>query len=269
MSVDTIYKRQFLSFQQAALHELIGVNLADVRQLQDEIIDKSDKFTKGIIPENEAADFARETSEKVLEYEIHAGEELQRLQEGQEKPSVEKFLGGLSEEQKNLIRNETENMSEITPLENLITELKRLCEMAWCFTAHIQDYATTPEYRERRRNFLRTGEPAPDTQAPEAGIPGFVLSIAGYYPKFLNHYPELEGAEYIKKTDTGLQWLKTKQSLAEYFSAIKPKTKRNNWVILENIFSVKDLRSAVSQNGSPFKGKKSKDFEALQGIITI
>jgi hypothetical protein len=179
MSVDTIYKRQFLSIQQAALCELIGVNLADVRQLQDELTVKAEKFTKGIIPENEAADFARETGDNALEYTIHAGEELGRLQEEQKKPvqhspGVEEFLSGLSEEQKNLIRNENESMSEITALENLITELKRLHEMAWYFTAHIQDYAATPEYRERRQNILLTGEPAPDTQALErkaAGVP--------------------------------------------------------------------------------------------------
>jgi hypothetical protein len=106
---------------------------------------------------------------------------------------------------------------------------------------------------------------------PEADMerPGFVLSIAGYYPKFINHYPELEKAKYIRETDTGLQWLKSKQSLAEYFSAIKPEDKSNNWTILENVFDVKKLRHAASQNGNPFKNKKSKDFEALQRIITI
>jgi hypothetical protein len=114
-------------------------------------------------------------------------------------------------------------------------------------------------------------ELAPDTQAPEAGskIPDFVLSIAGYYPQFMNHYPKLEKAEYIRATDKGLQWQKSKQSLAEYFTAIKPKDKSNNWIILENIFSVNDLRNAASQNGNPFKGKKSKDFVELQKIITI
>jgi hypothetical protein len=209
MSVDTIYKRQFLSFQQAALHELIGVNVADVRQLQDEIIDKSDKFTKGIMPENEAADFARETGEKALEYEIHAKEELQRLQE-QKKPSVEKFLGGLSEEQKNLIRNEIESMSEITALENLIAELKRLCEMAWCFTGHIQDYAATPEYRERHRNFLRMGDTAPDTQSPEQkAVPALTdteclqrLSDTGYI--MINPHIKDRVAYLIKKSHNTL-----------------------------------------------------------------
>jgi hypothetical protein len=86
---------------------------------------------------------------------------------------VEKFISGLSEEKRNLIQSENDKLSQlpISALENLIVELKRLREMAWCFTAHIQDWATTPECRERRMTFLLTGEipkePVPDTQAPE------------------------------------------------------------------------------------------------------
>jgi hypothetical protein len=118
------------------------------------------------------------------------------------------------------------------------------------------------EILERIEGYLHTL----DTQPQK--IPSFVLSIVGYYPQFIDHYPKLETAEYIRATDTGLQWLKSKQSLAEYFSAIKPKDKSNNWKILENIFGMKDLRNAASQNGNVFKGKKSKDFEGLQEIIT-
>jgi hypothetical protein len=115
---------------QAALRERIGVNLADVRQLQDVLVDKAERVTKGIIPENEAADFARETGEKALEHEIYANEELERLQKEKQKKPVEVKISGLNEEQQNLIRNEIESMPEITALESLIAELKRLCEMA-------------------------------------------------------------------------------------------------------------------------------------------
>jgi hypothetical protein len=168
MSTDTIYLRQILDLEQVVLRERIGVNLADVRQLQDKLMDKAEKFNMGIIPENEAADFARETGKKTLEYEIHAKEELERLQEEQKKPvqhspEVEKFLNGLSEEKRNLLQSESDRVSQlpISSLENLIAELKRLREIAWCLTAHIQDYAETPEYRERRRAFFaHRGSPA-------------------------------------------------------------------------------------------------------------
>jgi hypothetical protein len=173
MSEDTIYLRQLLDLGQAVLRERIGVNLADVRRLQDELMVKAEKFGEGIIPEDEAADLARNTGNNALEYGIRAGEELGRLQEEQKKPvqhspQVEEFLSGLSEEKRNLIQNEDDNLRKlpVNALENLIVELKRLREMAWHLTAHIQDYAATPEYRERRRNFMRTGEPVPDAQAP-------------------------------------------------------------------------------------------------------
>jgi hypothetical protein len=132
----------------------------------------------GSIPENEAADFARKTGNDVLECEIRAQEELQRLQEALQtpvrySPEVEEFMSNMSEEQRNLLRsaNDTVRRLPIAALENLIEELKRLREMAWCLTAHIQDYAETSEYCERRRAFLLTGEtppePVADTQTLE------------------------------------------------------------------------------------------------------
>jgi hypothetical protein len=174
MSTDTIYLRQFLSVLQAALRERIGVNLADVRQLQDELIAKIEKFTKGAMPENEAADFARETGDKALEYEIHAKKELERLQEEQKKPiphspEGEEFLSNLGEEKRRLMEEENERLRKmpIHALDNRIVELKRLREMAWNATAHIQDFAEIPEYRERHLAFSHTGNPALDTQTPE------------------------------------------------------------------------------------------------------
>jgi hypothetical protein len=117
-------------------------------------------------------------------------------------------------------------------------------------------------------------EPAPNTQAPEADVlqPSdllFVSAIAGYYPLFSSHYSKLKKAQFIESNGTGLHWKKSKQSLAEYFDAIKPKDKSHNWKILETTFNVLNLRQAASQNGDAFKGKKSKDFMELERIITV
>jgi hypothetical protein len=49
MGADTIYMRQYLDLMQAGLRELIGVNLTDVYQLQDELMEKAEKFTDGTI----------------------------------------------------------------------------------------------------------------------------------------------------------------------------------------------------------------------------
>jgi hypothetical protein len=188
MSEDTIYLRQLSDLVQASLREWTGINLADVRQLQDELISIGNKFNLGIIPENEAADFARATGDKALEYEIHAEEELERLQEEQKKPvqqspEVEKFINGLDEEKRNLIQSESDKIRQlpISAMENFIAELKQLREMAWYLTAHIQDYAATSEYRERRRAFLLTGETPLDTQAPEVDseIPAILKTWIG------------------------------------------------------------------------------------------
>jgi hypothetical protein len=175
MSEDTIYLRQILALVQAALRERIGINLADVMELQNEIIVKADEFTKGIMPQNKAADFALKTSNDALEYGIHAREELQRLQSERKKPvqqspEVEKFISDLNEEKRNLIQSENDRLSQlpISDLENLITELKRLREMAWYLTGHIQDYVKTPDYRERRIDFLTTVEKLPEPVPKEA-----------------------------------------------------------------------------------------------------
>ena len=175
MSNDTIYLRQLLAFKQAAVREVIGVNLADVRQLQDELHEKGVKFNKGIIPEKEAADFALKISMDTHAYVIRANKELEQLQGEHKKPiqyspEMEKGFNMLSEEQKKMTLSEVERIRQlpISNIENIISELNRLNKMAMCLNAHIQDYVITPEYRERRRTFLTTGEapkdPAPDTQ---------------------------------------------------------------------------------------------------------
>jgi len=172
MSDDTIYLRQFLDLWQASLRDLVGVNLADVRELQDALNEKVMKFNKGIIAENEAADFSRKTWLDTLEYSSRVDEELKLLQEEHKKgvqysSKTDEFLNAMSEEQKSRILNENERIMQlqITALENLMAEIKRLYEMAGCITAHIQDFAITPEYRERRKTFLFTGE-APDHPVP-------------------------------------------------------------------------------------------------------
>jgi hypothetical protein len=136
---------------------MVGINLTDVIELQYLVMEKAEKFTMGIIPENEAANFARKTGIDILEYEIHVKEELEQLQE----------------EQKRMVQHSSDKVIQLptAALENLITELQRLREMAWCLTAHIQDYAVTPEYRERRQAFLATGETPAESTPKDSGQP--------------------------------------------------------------------------------------------------
>jgi hypothetical protein len=81
------YMRQLLGITQEALREHNGINQAEAEEIKNQLITISDKFTLGVIPANEAADIALNISSETLECEIQAKEELQRLQEAQEKHS--------------------------------------------------------------------------------------------------------------------------------------------------------------------------------------
>jgi hypothetical protein len=82
--------------------------------------------------------------------------------------NVEAFLSSMNEKQRDQLTNELKHDREmpIKALENLTAELKRLREMGWALTGHIQDFSETA--RERHRAFLRTGKSAPDIQTPES-----------------------------------------------------------------------------------------------------
>ena len=85
------------------------------------------------------------------------------------------------------------------------------------------------------------------------------------YPKFKDDYEMLKENEYLLETVHGLRWIKSKQSLAEYFHSIANSDKKMSWKTLEKIFDVKDLKNSLSNNGNEFK-KKSKDFEQWEKI---
>jgi hypothetical protein len=189
MDADIIYLRQLL-FQDT------GMSLNDMIEIQDRMAVIADKFLNGIIPVNETAGIAWEIYNVTLEYEINANEELTQLQEAQKEPfssEVQQFINS-HEKLKGIKKFDL----EIYALKESITELKRLREMGEGLMVRIQDYSATAEYSERRRAFLRSGEsprePAPGTQAQEAL--SLVSSIAGYYPKFINHYHKLVKAGY-------------------------------------------------------------------------
>jgi len=87
------------------------------------------------------------------------------------------------------------------------------------------------------------------------------------YPQFQEDYKLLKKHNYIMTTEHGLKWIKTIQSLAEYFGNLPITTKRKSWKAIEDLFEVKDLKHHFSQNGSATK-KQSKDYEALQSLLS-
>jgi len=186
MSEDTIYLRQLLGLIQAALRECTGINLAEAVEKQDQIIATAYKFSRGVIPANEAADIALRVSIEALEWKYRACEELTRLQKAQKEPiqhspKVDDFIGTLSEEQKSRLMRTGRYGLEISALEGLVVELKKLNDLTMYLTAHIQDYSATDEYRERRQAFLLNGEALeiPTPAQSRVAVPDVILALLG------------------------------------------------------------------------------------------
>lgn len=86
------------------------------------------------------------------------------------------------------------------------------------------------------------------------------LLVAAYYPQFEKDYDLLLSNGFMIKNGDGLKWIKSKQSLAEYFSS--QKEIGSTWKDIENLFDEKGLGHLVS-----VAEYKSKDFKELQKIL--
>jgi hypothetical protein len=80
------------------------------------------------------------------------------------------------------------------------------------------------------------------------------------YPDFREDYDLLKNKEFIIETAKGPRWQKSTKSLAEYFGYQKQYAE-NKWVILEDLFDVKNLKNHFSTNGGAYNKKLSKDYE--------
>lgn len=116
-------------------------------------------------------------------------------------------------------------------------------------------------------------QPTDTNQAPKAETPkpqSPLQQVINCYSKFSEHYEILKEHNFFRVSESNsncLQWLKSKQSLAEYFNYIKPESlKRHNWKCIENLFSQKRLASNLSRNGNSFK-TETKDFEEIKTIL--
>jgi hypothetical protein len=85
-----------------------------------------------------------------------------------------------------------------------------------------------------------------------------LLLIFSEYPDFRNDYQLLIKSEYVYKPNDGnISWIKSKQSLAEYFRGITGKGSNTKWVIIEKLFKVKNLKESLKAAYH----KPSKDYE--------
>ena len=88
------------------------------------------------------------------------------------------------------------------------------------------------------------------------------LQVLSYSAQFRKDYAKLIEIGYMRRKEDGfLEWLKTKQSLAEYFGA---QEKHGKWCDIENLFQQKGLNHLLSVANS-----KSKDFEKLEKLLEM
>lgn len=93
--------------------------------------------------------------------------------------------------------------------------------------------------------------------------------VISLYPQFKQDYQILIDNGYMQKNGDYLQWLKSKQCLAEYFGDLHKENREQgkiSWKGIEKLFNVKRLTSLYSRNGNIFK-ITSKDYEKLQTIL--
>ncbi len=86
------------------------------------------------------------------------------------------------------------------------------------------------------------------------------LLVLAYSKQFQKDYYKLIEIGYMRRKETGyLEWLKSKQSLAEYFGS---QEKHGRWCDIENLFQHKRLGHLLSvANG------ESKDFKKLKLLL--
>jgi hypothetical protein len=116
---------------------------------------------------------------------------------------------------------------------------------------------------ERRILFTEGSQTKDDEQySPACNV---VMSI---FPKFKKDIPLLKKHGYINKEGEKYVWLKTKQSLAEYFGCQYLKNKEEEkknipWKSIENLFNVDNLKNSFKSQYD----KRSIDYENLLEII--
>ena len=92
-------------------------------------------------------------------------------------------------------------------------------------------------------------------------------TVMTYYPQFGKDFQKLIDGRCMKRIENGLQWLYSKQSLAEYFKSLPKNGRSMHWQEIEILFDVKNLKAAASTNGN-WRKKTSKDYMKLKELLT-
>jgi len=124
------------------------------------------------------------------------------------------------------------------------------------------------EYRERNKQRQLFEERLVKHELKEKGellTKPKLLVVFALYPQFEKDYGLLKKHGYFTETELGLKWLKSNQSLAEYFARNCKHKDNVKWKELENLFDMSNLKNSYSSNGGD--RKPSKDYAALLTIL--
>ncbi|GHV79154.1 hypothetical protein AGMMS49944_09450 [Spirochaetia bacterium] len=109
----------------------------------------------------------------------------------------------------------------------------------------------------------------PDTavETSDPIYPPAAYAVINEYPQFAKDLPLLKGRCITdNETKDGYIWIKSKQSLAEYFGFMGHKP--TPWKIIENLFNEIDLKNSFSSNGNAYgKNKPSTDYIEIKKIL--
>jgi hypothetical protein len=110
-------------------------------------------------------------------------------------------------------------------------------------------------------------EASADMEARREEPPKEADQVFLFYPEFKRDYQWLEEENFLERNGDRLKWLKSKQSLSEYFGCQKKAKGRNvEWKFIEALFEVTGLKNSFSKNGNSYGKNHSKDYEKLLEI---
>jgi len=181
-------------------------------------------------------------------------------------PSTEDLLNVGYEFRKNELEKAVEDMEKyhdsLVEIEGELAEILESKDYQKKRKENIKQQITTNGLQFTVKNNEEANEQTSKNNATDRALNFLITS----FPQLSKDYKLLSENGYLKITDKGLRWLKTKQSLAEYFKSIKPtELKKIPWTMIGNIFGEKDLKNSASANGNEFKGT-SVDFTEWQKI---
>jgi len=99
--------------------------------------------------------------------------------------------------------------------------------------------------------------------------PSIIELLFRTYPPFKEHLPMLKTAGIIGETETGLKWNRDTIAAVEYFYYLECKVLNKRWIVVEEVFGLKNLSQRLNDHKTKQNGKTSKDYEEIKKLPGI